>query len=865
MISREELNKIPLFQGISPQAAAYIADHFSLRIFLPGEHIFLRGEPGDSMFVILNGKVLGMLTNAEGSDYTIFALREGAFVGELGLLAGEPRSADVKSVTPVLAAEIDQQAYWALNKVFPEFKSRLLQLLAKRTDKAKVRWQGDRVKSVKGISRSLIANNEPIEEDAFPGVSTWAEDIRKTIDEIASTDENILIVGEPGTERVLVARLIVSKSKRNNLPFLFMSCSHPPLLGKVTPGVRRKNDSLSSIEEAQESALFGHEAGSTMYARGKRRGYLDIADTGTLALDHVDRLAPKVQTLLLRYLQTSRFSRIGSSKEKKSTVRIIATTTQDMDTMVEQGRFNRELLDLLQVRIVQLIPLRERKEDIPAIVQYLQTRYKRKHHEEVDQISKDAVEVLVGHGWPSNFGELRRVLGQAVAACEGKVIEEEHIFLDIRPTVPTAKINLLRIDNIGGFVRHRMFPGAFKYVTVPFFLFLIFYTLLGPKEQNLGNVVAWSLLWPFLLLSILLGGRGFCGYCPISAVSDAFVFGRKKFLTVPAAIRKYGLWAGIAAFISVFWIEHVAEAFVNARVTATVLLSITSGAIMIALLFGKRVWCLYICPLGKMLGEFALLSMTELRGNSQVCVDQCETHACLKENTCPMGLHPSAERTGHDCILCFACVRKCKQKSLHLDIVLPSQKIMEKNFWEFSRSTFAVLLVGSVLATGALRWLGDHRTFAALAIPQMHLHGHWENFFALFAVTVGFSFLTFMASGTKGFAKRSQNFVYAGYAYLPLAFFGLFIIYFRQFISQGNKIPWLFAKLLGFERVINQPQITSRMVALHALPPALVIIGGVLSLYLLRKLHEKYAFQPLAYRLHQVIILATCLAFIIIL
>jgi len=190
---------------------------------------------------------------------------------------------------------------------------------------------------------------------------------------------------------------------------------------------------------------------------------------------------------------------------------------------------------------------------------------------------------------------------------------------------------------------------------------------------------------------------------------------------------------------------------------------------------------------------------------------------------------------------------------------------MEKNFWEFSRSTFAVLLVGSVLATGALRWLGDHKTFAALVIPQIHLHGHWENFFALFAATVGFAGLTFMASGTKGFANWSQNFVYAGYAYLPLAFFGLFNIYFRQFISQGNKIPWLFAKLLGLEGVINQPQITSRMVALHALPPALVIFGGFLSLYLLRKLHEKYVFQPLAYRLHQVIILATCLAFIIIL
>lgn len=865
MISREEIDKIPLFQGISSEAAAYIADHFSLRIFLPGEHVFLRGEPGHSMFVILNGKVLGTLTNAEGSDYTIFALREGAFVGELGLLAGEPRSADVKAITPVLAAEIDQQAYRALIQVFPEFKSRLLKFLAKRADKAKVRWQGDRVKSVKGISRSLMTHREPIEEDAFPGVTKWAEDMRKTIDEIASTDENVLIVGEPGTERVLVARLIVSKGKRNNLPFLFMNCSHPPPGGKVTWGVGGENGSPSAIEDAQESALFGHESRSTAYAKGTRRGYLDIADTGTLALDHVDRLAPKVQTQLLRYLQTSSFSRMGSNRVRKSKVRIVATSTQDMDAMVKQGRFSGELLELLRGRVITITPLRERKEDIPAIVEYLQIRYNRKQNEQVDRISKGAVEVLVSHGWPSNFGELKRVLGQAAAACQGRVIEEEHIFIDIRPSLPPAKINLLRIDKIGRFVRHRMVPGVLQYVTVPFFLFLIFYTLLGPKEHNLGNIVAWSLLWPFLLLSVVLGGRSFCACCPISAVSDAFLCGRKKFLTVPGVMRKYGIWVGIAVFVSVFWIEHVTEAFVNARITGTVFLSITGGAIITALLFGKRVWCLYICPLGRMLGEFAMLSITELRGNSQVCVYQCETHACLKEETCPMGLHPSAERTIHDCILCFACVKKCKQKSLHLDVVLPHQRIMAKNFWEFSRSTFAVLLVGSVLAAGVLRWLGDHEAFAALTIPQIQLHGHWENFLALFAVTMGFAGITFLASGTKRFAEWSQNFVYAGYAYLPLAFFGLFNIYFRQFISQGNKIPWLLAELLGLRDFMNPPQITSKLVILQGLPPVLAFAGCVFSLYLLKKLRSQCPLTPLSYRLHQVIISVTSLAFLIIL
>ena len=832
MFSKEELDKIPLFQGISPETAAKIADYFSLRIFFPGEHAFFRGEPAHSMFVILKGKVVVTLTNAEGFDYTIAALREGAFFGELGLLAGEPRSAHVKALTPVLAAEIDQEAYLALIQAFPDFKSRVLQLLAKRVVKARVQWQGDRVKSAKGISRSILLSREPMEEDPYPGVTEWAENMRKTIRELASTDENVLIVGESGTERVLVTRIIVSEGKRRDLPFLGVNCSNPPPGVTGTSRVEGEKGSRFSLEEAQKSALFGHEAGSAVYARGRRRGYLAIADTGTLVLDHVDHLTPKIQTLLLQYLQSSHFSRIGSNEKRKSKVRIIATTTRDMDAMVEQGAFNGELLELLRGRVVTLIPLRERKEDIPALAQYFLTRYKRKHQEQVSGFSEGAIKALVCHDWPVNIAELKRVLAQAAAACEGKSIEEEHIFLDLRPFPPRAGLNLLRIEKFGTFVRHRLVPGVLQYVTVPFFLFLILYTLLGPKEDNLVNVVAWSLLWPFLLLVLVLGGRVFCACCPISAITSAFVYRRKTFLQFRGAMKKYGIWVGIAAFFAVFWIEHATGAFLNARVTGIVFLSILGGAIITALIFGKKAWCLHICPLGIMFGEFGMLSPLELKGNSEVCAYQCETHSCLKDKTCPMGLHPSAERTSHDCILCFACVKKCKQKSLHLDIVLPHQKILTRKSWEFWRSTFVVLLTGSVLAVGTLRWLGGHTAFTTVTGTQTHLDAMWENLLILVAITLGFTGLTFVASATKRFAAWSQNFVYEAYAYLPLSFFGFFNIHFRQFISQGNEIPRLLLEVLGLRGVMNPPQITPGLVALNTLPPALALTGGVLSLYL---------------------------------
>jgi DNA-binding NtrC family response regulator/ferredoxin len=853
MISREEINKIPLLRGIPSESAAIFADRLRLRSFLPGEYVFLRGEPGHSMFVILEGKVAVTLTNAEGHDYTIATLQEGNFFGELGVLAGEPRSAHIKALTRLLAVEIDQEGYEHLERVFPELSTRLMEIFEKRVAKARLQWKGERVKSAKGVSRSLLPVREPMNEKCLPGVTKWAEDLNRLVEETASTDGPVLISGEPGTERVFIARLLISRSKANALPSISLNCSAPP-------AVSRENGP-SALESAQKSALFGHEAGSTVYARGWRRGYLDIADTGTLVLDHVEDLTPRVQTLLVQYLQYSRFSRIGSKELRTSKVRIIATTTRDLKTMAEQGKFNKELLELLRGQAIRIIPLRERKEDIPALAQEFLVRYRRRNQEQIGRFSQRAMKALVSHEWPMNFAELNTVISRAVAVSQGKTVEEEHIFLDVRPTFqPPGGINLLNQPGIGPFLRHRLVAGPLQYVTVPLTLGLILYILFGPREQNPANIIAWSLICPSILLSIILIGRGLCASCPISAISNAFVYGRKKFLRFPAVIRKYGTWAGIGAFVSIFWIEHTTEAFLNAHVTGMVFLSITACAVVTALLFGKRMWCLYLCPMGKMLGDLGVLSIMELRANSRVCIWQCEFNVCIKDNNCPMGLHPSSERTRHDCILCFACADKCKQESLHLDLLLPHQRVLATKSSNPSRTAFVVLLTGSVLASQVLRWLGDHRSFTDLAIPEIHFHSRWEHFLAGIAVAIGFAAAAFLASKTRTRSAWSQDFSYAGRAYLPLAFFGLFDIYFSQFISRSNEIPILLARMFGFSNTINPPQAASIPFILQALPSALALAGGVASLYLLKKLRGQNHLHFRSYRLHQMLILITSLA-----
>jgi hypothetical protein len=201
---------------------------------------------------------------------------------------------------------------------------------------------------------------------------------------------------------------------------------------------------------------------------------------------------------------------------------------------------------------------------------------------------------------------------------------------------------------------------------------------------------------------------------------------------------------------------------------------------------------------------------------------------------------------------------------VHLDLLPPHQRILQMQSWNPSRTAFVVLLTGSVLASQSLGWLGGHRACAVPTIPELHFHAQWQYFLSGIAMTAGFAALTLLASRAANRAAWSENFVRAGYAYLPLAFFGLFNVYLEQFISRGREIPLLLVKLIGFGNDVSPPQAASDLAVVQGLPPVLTVAGGVLSLYLLRKVRAQYSLHGRAYRLHQALILMTCFALLII-
>ncbi|MCS6837995.1 MAG: sigma-54 dependent transcriptional regulator, partial [Bdellovibrionaceae bacterium] len=209
---------------------------------------------------------------------------------------------------------------------------------------------------------------------------------------LAEVDTTVLIRGENGTGKELVARAIHSNSPRKNGPFVAINCGAIP-------------------EHLMESELFGHEKGAFTGAVTRKIGQFQTAHQGTLFLDEIGELKPELQVKLLRVLQEKKFTPVGSNREIKTNARIIAATNRNLEKMMQEGQFREDLFYRLNVLPIFMPPLRERKEDIPRLVQHFINKFKNSHPKSpVVGISDEALEKLMKYHWPGNIRELLNVI-----------------------------------------------------------------------------------------------------------------------------------------------------------------------------------------------------------------------------------------------------------------------------------------------------------------------------------------------------------------------------------------------------------------------------------------------------------------------
>ncbi|WP_457642623.1 sigma-54 interaction domain-containing protein [Persephonella sp.] len=236
------------------------------------------------------------------------------------------------------------------------------------------------------------------------GLSPQLKEICRLAGEVAPTDIPVLITGETGTGKELLARGIWKLSKRADKPFVAINCAAIP-------------------ENLIESELFGYEKGAFTGAEKSKPGKFELADGGTIFLDEVGELPLSAQSKLLRVLQEGTFYRLGGSKEVKVDVRVMAATNRDLEKMVEEGKFREDLYYRLNFIHIHLPPLRERREDIPYIVECIVNRYNKKLNKNIIGATSRYMEKLIGQRWDGNIRELENVVVRSMILCRDNVLD----------------------------------------------------------------------------------------------------------------------------------------------------------------------------------------------------------------------------------------------------------------------------------------------------------------------------------------------------------------------------------------------------------------------------------------------------------
>jgi two-component system response regulator AtoC len=261
------------------------------------------------------------------------------------------------------------------------------------------------------------------------GRSETLRKLAQTVEKLARADSaTVLLQGESGTGKDLVARAIHARSGRSDLPFLQINCTALP-------------------EHLVESELFGHERGAFTDARERKKGLAELADGGVLFLDEIGDMPTNAQAKLLRFLEDSTFKRVGGTSDVTVDVRVIAATNRDLESAIEKHTFRNDLYYRLKVVPVYIPPLREHPEDIAPLTDYFIKRLARDLKREPPSLAPSAVSVLEAYSWPGNVRELRNVLERALILEETDEIRPEHLPAEIRvgSAAPSAVDSLLQL------------------------------------------------------------------------------------------------------------------------------------------------------------------------------------------------------------------------------------------------------------------------------------------------------------------------------------------------------------------------------------------------------------------------------------
>jgi two-component system response regulator PilR (NtrC family) len=370
-------------ERVAPEAETYLAPDYDLHVLKTWSELvlFLKKQSPDAILLDID-------TLAERSEDGVAALAELRSLGPDLVLVALTRSTSRNLHHKAIDAAVDE--YFVAPVNFEEVRIVLGRILAKRTAEIEYRLRQEKEAQQQSFAE-LIGGSEPMLR------------MYEAIKRVADSNSTVLLRGESGSGKELVARAIVSLGPRSEKPFVSINCAALP-------------------ENLIETELFGHERGAFTDAKEARPGHIELAHTGTLFLDEIATLGLALQSKLLRVLEDRAVTRIGGKTSKKIDFRLLAATNEDLEQMVEAGRFREDLYYRINVVPIVVPPLRERKSDLPLLVDHFLRIYCRENGKPLKQVESEVLTVMEDYDWPGNVRELENVVQRLVLMNDSPVI-----------------------------------------------------------------------------------------------------------------------------------------------------------------------------------------------------------------------------------------------------------------------------------------------------------------------------------------------------------------------------------------------------------------------------------------------------------
>jgi transcriptional regulator with GAF, ATPase, and Fis domain len=306
-----------------------------------------------------------------------------------------------------------------------EFVGAVTDVTAAKQSRAEIEKAFEEIKGLKDrLENENIALREEIDRasmfEEIVGISPALHAALSRVSKVAPTDSTVLITGETGTGKELIARAVHKRSQRSSRAFVSVNCAATP-------------------RDLIASELFGHEKGAFTGAIQRRLGRFELAEGGTIFLDEIGELPAATQIALLCVLQEHEFERVGGTETIRTNVRVIAATNRDLQAAIAGGTFRSDLFYRLNVFPIEVPPLRERQKDIPVLVEYFIDRYARKAGKSIRGINKKSLELLQLYPWPGNVRELQNVIERSVIVCETENFSVDESWLLRQPRATGSK------------------------------------------------------------------------------------------------------------------------------------------------------------------------------------------------------------------------------------------------------------------------------------------------------------------------------------------------------------------------------------------------------------------------------------------